>query len=646
MRRRRSGSESSKRSGRGLRMGIPGLGGQRGSRDKSKTPTGKARYEIGTARPKGTDQISEAFNETFKFQPLAGGPRRPRQATALHHEYPTEKRPPLQPSTGVDTLSRETSGGDGEHLTEEESPASFLRPGLFYEAESPAPTRHDDRDPDSPATFLTPSLLYEAERSAPSSPSGWRGEAQEANESLAVQAQTHAHPEGSLDAEALSVAGEQGQWRDQTHALRVPKVLVIDREGQLSEALAKAAADFEPAPEVLRLNRSTQLVEVVADEQPDVIVVAPEDVTGAGLKRLAEVHRADPRVVILLSDNGKPLSVSQIAACGASDILTPHPTKARLRSKLANALDTAEELRKEHVVVTERVVMREPEVPAPVPAPAAPAAEQTRVARILTVASASGGSGKTFYSSNLAAYLAKATGGRVLLIDLDLQFGEIAISLRLRPPQTIAELVEEEDLPAALPDYLVDHRCGFKVLCAPKDPMTGERIGSEQITAVLHAARKQFDYIVVDTPPTLNDTCLAAFDESDSLLIMANMDLASLKNLHVFLETLEKLNMKAERVFLIVNKAESGTGLDLEEVEPIFPQGFTAVLPYAKEVSRSINTGVPVLEGEPKADISRKLAEGFMKLVPASPGVTLPWAAQPQPLRRRPLSRLLKGKAR
>lgn len=439
---------------------------------------------------------------------------------------------------------------------------------------------------------------------------------------------------------------------------RVARILVLDRVGEFASDLARATVDLDPAPEILRLSRSTQVIDVVEQEEPDVIVVAPEEVTGAGLKRLAEIHRNDPKIVIVLSEGTKPVTAAQTSACGTSDIIPMGSTKARLRSKMVRALQTAEELRQEHLVVEERVVIQEAPFmehkqdhtppPSYVPAPVVskPVSRNTRLARVFTIASASGGCGKTFYATNFAAYLAKATGGKVLLVDLDLQFGEVAISLHLRPKRTISELVQEEDISTALSDYVVDHGAGYQVLCAPRDPIAGDRVGPRETTAVLEAARTQYDYIVVDTPPSINETCLAAFDQSQSLVIMATMDLPSLKNLRVFLETLKKLNLPADQVSLVVNKAESGTGIDLKEVEPLYPQGFSAVLPYAKQVSWSINMGMPVLVADPNADISRKLAEGAVKLVPPLPGKQIPWMAPAAAPRRGWFSRLLKGKAK
>ena len=99
--------------------------------------------------------------------------------------------------------------------------------------------------------------------------------------------------------------------------------------------VGKVAEGLCAAPEVLKLDRPTEMVEVVAAEDPDVIVLGLEEVTGAGLKSLAVIHRAQPKIVIVLSDNRrKTWTAAQMAASGASDFIPPNPSKARLRTKL------------------------------------------------------------------------------------------------------------------------------------------------------------------------------------------------------------------------------------------------------------------------------------------------------------------------
>ena len=429
----------------------------------------------------------------------------------------------------------------------------------------------------------------------------------------------------------------EGGTTSARQASRSPKIVVVDRAGKLAAEIDRVAGHLSPEPEILKVERSTELLDVSEAEDPDVIVFSPEEVTAAGLKRLAQVHRAQPRIVILLSDNEKTWSAAQMAASGASDFLPANPTRPRLRSKLEAALHTARSLRVQSVVVTERVVVQQ--APAADAAPA-PAAAPAALGRVLAVASASGGSGKTMVATNLAAYLAKATGGRILLIDLDLQFGEVAPSLHLHPSRTIADLAED---PEDLADSVVDHSAGFKALCAPVDPLSGERIGPQEVSEILEVARRQFDYVVVDTPPSLNEASLAVFDRSERLIVLANMDVPSLKNMRRYLETVGKLSELETEPVLIVNRADSGIGLDLKAVGQLFTQGFLAVLPSAKEVPWSTNMGAPILQSNPKAEISRRLAEGFAKLVPPTVGDSLPWTPPAAAGRRSSLLGLKKG---
>ncbi|MEX2587084.1 MAG: AAA family ATPase [Actinomycetota bacterium] len=456
-----------------------------------------------------------------------------------------------------------------------------------------------------------------------------------------------AQQQAQADTSWSTVAAEADYEEDEEQP--GPRILVIDRSGDFAQELAEATVDLEPMPEILRLSRSTQVIEVVDQEEPDILVLAPEEMTGAGLKRVASVHRAHPEVVIVLSQSDKDLSAGQIAAAGTEDPIPANPSQDQLRERIATAVGTKRQRHAAPVEVYEEpapLVYEEPvQMPSFMQTPRRAALDPTKLARVFTVASASGGCGKTFYSTNLAAYLSKATGGKVLLVDLDLQFGEVAISLHLRPKRTIAELVEEDDISAALSDYVVGHSGDFQVLCAPRDPIAGEKVGPREVTAVLEAAIAAYDYVVVDTPPSINETVLAAFDLSQSLVLLATMDLPSLKNLRVFLETLKKLNLPADQISVIVNKAESGTGIDLKEIEPLYPQGFSAVLPYAKQVSWSINMGVPVLMADPDSDISRKFVAGAVKLAKPNPGVVLPWSTSAGSERRGWFSRRLKGKA-
>ena len=405
------------------------------------------------------------------------------------------------------------------------------------------------------------------------------------------------------------------------HADAPLKVLVVDRRGNFSHDIERAARSLEQVPKVVTIAHPTHLLEEVALESPDVVLAAPEEMTATGLKRLAQVHRAAPKTVIALTQGTAPLSMTDAAASGASEVIHYPASVTKLRNALSRILDTAAAVR------GERVVIREVQTPAPPGvAPAPPvAAPAMGTARVFTVTSPTGGCGKTFFATNLAAYLAGATGGRVLLVDLDLQFGEVSLALGLRPQRTISELINEENMLEAFGDYLVEHSSGYKVLSAPADPFAAELVGPREATQVLECARTLFDYVVVDTPPSLNEVVLAAFDQSRYLVVMATLDVPSLRNLRVFLETIERLKLPADDVSCVLNKAEPDNGIDLQELLRVYPRGFAAVLPYSKEVSRSLNVGQPVLMVDPRAEISLKLLEAGAKLVPAAEVINPQW---------------------
>jgi pilus assembly protein CpaE len=371
------------------------------------------------------------------------------------------------------------------------------------------------------------------------------------------------------------------------------------------------------------VSRLAGLLEEVHLESPDVVLAAPEEMTAAGLRRLAQIHRASPKTVIVLTQGAIPISMTEAASCGASEVIAYPASSTRLRNALHRIIRTAEAVR------GERVVIREVPAAPLEPAPASAARARASNAMVFTVTSPTGGCGKTFFATNLAAYLAGVTGGKVLLVDLDLQFGEVSLALGLRPQRTISELINEDDMDEAFPEYVVEHSSGYQVLSAPADPFAAELVGPREATRVLRCARRQFDYIVVDTPPSLNEVVLAAFDESRYLVVMATMDVPSLRNLRVFLETIDRLKLPAEDISCVLNKAEPNNGIDLQELLRVYPQGFAAVLPYSRDVSRSLNAGQPVLIVEPKAEISLKLLEAGAKLVPTSEVTNPTWGARP-----------------
>ena len=393
--------------------------------------------------------------------------------------------------------------------------------------------------------------------------------------------------------------------------MRNPKILVLDRGEELAQQIQHVADDLRPRPEIVPCTRLGSVGELLENDGPfDVLVAGPSLGTRSGLQRLGLIREELPGMSVVLAFSRRPDgSLREIVRAGAIDLLQlPVDDK-----ELIDAIDRAVELAQTAAPVVS-------EAAAPAAAPAVVPTGTRQPGRVFTISSATGGCGKTFFATNLGYFLTRYTGKRVCVVDLDLQFGEVVTAMRLRPKYTIFDALQredtdEDDLRAHIEEYTVAHETGVHVLAAPREPSEADRISPPDVTRIIEAVRKQFDYVVVDTPPQLNESVLAAFDLSDMLYVMATLDLPSVRNMSVFLSTLERLKISTDNVKLILNKAESDVGIDIEQVTKLFPQGFQAVLPYAKEVSRSINLGMPVMAASPQSEISRLMTSGMKPLL-------------------------------
>jgi len=384
------------------------------------------------------------------------------------------------------------------------------------------------------------------------------------------------------------------------------KILVLDRNTALAEQLRDALPGSPHRAEVTSCSRVGSVAEVLESDGPfDVLVAGPSLGTRSGLARLRLIHEELPAMALVLAFNRRPeASLRDIVRAGAVDLLQLPLENDELSDAIGRAMELSTAAAAQATPVT---------------APAAVATVADGPGTVFTISSATGGCGKTFYATNMAYFLKRYTGRSVCVVDLDLQFGEVSTALRLRPKYTIFDALQREDtdeadLWAHIEEYCVVHETGVSVLAAPREPSEADRISPPDVTRILEAVRNRFDYVIVDTPPALAETVLVAFDMSDMLYVLATLDLPSVRNMSVFLSTLDRLKMPTERVRLVLNKAETDVGIDIEQVTKLFPQGFESVLPYAKEVSRSINLGMPVMAASPTSEISSLMAAG-MKLV-------------------------------
>src|SRR6266536_2492298 len=239
-----------------------------------------------------------------------------------------------------------------------------------------------------------------------------------------------------------------------------------------------------------------------------------------------------------------------------------------------------------------------------------------RPGEVITVFSAKGGCGKTFLATNLAVALA-ARGAGVALVDLDLHFGDVAIMLQLFPTHTIQDAARELELDAAaLRSYLTPHAAGVWTLAAPTEPAIADTVSASAVAAVLRLLRSSFAYVVVDTP--------VAFYQSDATALLATLDVPSIKNLKLTMQTMERLRYTRSRVRVVVNRADSRVGLRLPDVESILGAAVDVAIPSSRSVPISVNKGNPVILEEPRGNVAEAIRRVAAQLAPTVAGAPAP----------------------
>ena len=238
-----------------------------------------------------------------------------------------------------------------------------------------------------------------------------------------------------------------------------------------------------------------------------------------------------------------------------------------------------------------------------------PAAESGRDGRIVTVFAAKGGCGKTTLAINLAVALAK-DGRRVCLVDLDLAFGDVAISVQVNPARTIIDAVRmagHVDTTGAA-SLLTRYRPGLDLLLAPVTPGDAEKIPPPLIRELLTVLRGMYDYIVVDTPAQFSEHVLIAMDASAHHVLLTTPDVPALKNLRVTLDTFDMLSYPADIRSIVLNRSDAKVGLTAEDVARVVRTPIAVQVPSSREVPVSINKGTPIVLDNPAHPVSQAIA--------------------------------------
>jgi len=354
-----------------------------------------------------------------------------------------------------------------------------------------------------------------------------------------------------------------------------------------------------PTEEDIRLTGVVEGLDAAArsleDTPCDVLVVVCTGYSDRVLFLIENAVKQDPqRPVLVVSEGSSNGFVRRVFEVGADDILMLPQTSQQLRFAIQKVI-----ARRHGVVSTDAL------------------------GRMIVVLGPKGGTGKTLVATNLAVALQEA-GERTVIVDLDLQFGDVALCMGLNPDRTIHDLALAEGAMdwEKLESFLVTHDSGVRALLAPRRPDHASVVTLDLIRDAYALLRQRFDVIVVDTPPGFTPEVIASIDISNDLVMVGMLDSLSLKNTRLGLETLELMGYRHDDIRIVLNRARTRVGISSTDVSTVLGRPPEILVPSDREIPRTVNEGIPIIVALPRsepAEALRSLAAHYHAPVAPAP---------------------------
>jgi pilus assembly protein CpaE len=384
----------------------------------------------------------------------------------------------------------------------------------------------------------------------------------------------------------------------------------LHREDVLS-ALPASAGDIEITGVVEGLDEAWRLLQETAN---DLLVVGCTGHSERVLLFIENAVRERPGRPIVVLCQGSPNGfVRRVFEAGADDILRLPETSDAIYFTLQKAM-----ARKQGT----------------------PGGSTTSVAPLICVLGPKGGTGKTLTAANLGAALA-LEGHRTAAVDLDLQFGDLGLSLGLAPEHTVYDLARAAGAVDAerVAHYLVQHESGLRVLLAPSRPDQAAVVTIELLRELYAALRASHDYVIVDTPPGFTPEVIATIDSSTEVIVVGMLDALSLKNTKLGLETLDLMGYDRGRVRIVLNRADSRVGISADDVTAVLGHAPDILVPSDREVPRALNEGQPIVMSRKQSAVARSFRQLAGAVVASATAAQAPAPAEPKSESRRVIGR-------
>lgn len=370
------------------------------------------------------------------------------------------------------------------------------------------------------------------------------------------------------------------------------RVLIVDDIAETRENVRKLL-QFESDVDVVGTARSgKEGIQLSTELDPDVVLMDINMPDIDGISATEEIRQKSPHIqVVILSVQGDQNYMRRAMLAGARDFLTKPPMGDELISAIKRAGEMAHMERDKG---SKQRMVAAPGGGSSMMAGFAPVSN----GKIITVYSPKGGTGCTTIAVNLAIAL-NNEDTRTVLVDANLQFGDVSVFVNEQGKNTILELAPRiDDLePDVVEEILVKHDAsGIRILGAPQRPEMAEKISSDQFAKVLKMLQRMYSYVVVDTSPILTDVILSTIDVTDVILLVTTQEIPSIKNARLFLDLVHTMGINKERIVFAMNRYDKRIAITPERISENLKHEIAASIPLEEKVAiTAVNRGVPFM---------------------------------------------------
>ena len=375
------------------------------------------------------------------------------------------------------------------------------------------------------------------------------------------------------------------------------KVLIVDDIPETREHLSRLLGLEREIDVAGTAGSGEEAIQVAMELRPDVLVM---DINMPGMDGIAAAEIISQRLpnssIIMMSVHGEAEHLKRAMLAGAREFLV----KPFSADEFATSIKRAHErdlARREQLEATTGVA-------APVSAPGGDVEDH----QVIAVFSPKGGAGRTTIATNLALALHRETNQRVALVDANLQFGDVGVLLNLNPKnRSVLDAVEggepDRDI---IESVMVDHSTGIRVLLAPPSPEGADLVTPAYLRKIIDILKEGHDWVVVDVPSGLNDHSLGVLDAADQILVVAALEITTIKNVRLFLEVADQLDYERSKLRLVINRSDASQGIRIGDVEASIRRPIDgAIVSDGRLAVLAVNRGVPFVVSHPESPLSR-----------------------------------------